>query len=144
MYTAKGPHWETFDSDSLSLHCLARPWSTRLCHTSPGLPQESLEGTQAKEGAPNGPLQVATHSKSLEIIIGFVFSAGVGRTGTFITIDHVLEQVEKEGVVDIAGVINKIRTQRMKLVQTVVGTFTPSTLSVLWCQSVVLGRDGRG
>ena len=134
MYTAKGPHWETFDSDSLSLHCLARPWSTRLCHTSPGLPQESLEGTQAKEG---GPLQVATHSKSLEIIIGFVFSAGVGRTGTFITIDHVLEQVEKEGVVDIAGVINKIRTQRMKLVQTVVGTFTPSTLSGLWCQSMV-------
>ena len=47
-------------------------------------------------------------------------SAGVGRTGTFITIDHVLEQVEKEGVVDIAGVINKIRQQRMKLVQTVV------------------------
>ena len=121
MYTVEGPFWETFDSDSLSLHCLARPWSTRLCHTSPGLLQESLE---AKEGAPNGPLQVATHSKSLE-------SAGVGRTGTFITIDHVLEQVEKEGVVDIPGVINKIRIQRMKLVQTVVGTFTPSTLSVL-------------
>ena len=44
----------------------------------------------------------------------------MGRTGTFITIDHVLEQVGKEGVVDIAGVINKIRQQRMKLVQTVV------------------------
>ena len=128
MYTVEGPFWETFDSDSLSLHCLARPWSTRLCHTSPGLPQESLEGTQAKEGAPNGPLQVATHSKSLKVLF---HSAGVGRTGTFITIDHVLEQVEKERVVDIAGVINKIRTQRMKLVQTVVGTFTPSTLSGL-------------
>ena len=47
-------------------------------------------------------------------------SAGVGRTGTFITIDHVLEQVVKENVVDIPGVINKIRHQRMKLVQTVV------------------------
>ncbi|CAI8052760.1 Receptor-type tyrosine-protein phosphatase alpha [Geodia barretti] len=46
-------------------------------------------------------------------------SAGVGRTGTFITIDHVLEQVGKENVVDIPGVINKIRHQRMKLVQTV-------------------------
>ena len=47
-------------------------------------------------------------------------SAGVGRTGTFITIDHVLEQVGKENVVDIPGAINKIRQQRMKLVQTVV------------------------
>ena len=47
-------------------------------------------------------------------------SAGVDRTGTFITIDHVLEQVGKENVVDIPGVINKIRHQRMKLVQTVV------------------------
>ena len=48
-------------------------------------------------------------------------SAGVGRTGTFITIDHILEQVKKENVVDIPGVINRIRQQRMKLVQTVVG-----------------------
>ena len=47
-------------------------------------------------------------------------SAGVGRTGTFITIDHVLEQIEKEGVVGIPGVIQKIRDQRMKMVQTVV------------------------
>ena len=50
-------------------------------------------------------------------------SAGVGRTGTFITIDHVLEQVGKENVVDIPGVINKIRHQRMKLVQTVVSVY---------------------
>ena len=47
-------------------------------------------------------------------------SAGVGRTGTFITIDQALEQVAKEGKVDIAGIINRIRHQRMKLVQTVV------------------------
>ena len=53
-------------------------------------------------------------------IHSFPSSAGVGRTGTFITIDHVLEQVEKEGVVDIPGVIQKIREQRMKMVQTVV------------------------
>ena len=48
------------------------------------------------------------------------YSAGVGRTGTFITIDHILEQVKKENKIDIPGVINKIRHQRMKLVQTVV------------------------
>ena len=47
------------------------------------------------------------------------YSAGVDRTGTFITIDHILEQVKKENKIDIPGVINKIRHQRMKLVQTV-------------------------
>ena len=47
-----------------------------------------------------------------------LYSAGVGRTGTFICIDNVLEQIEKEKVVDIAGAINKMRHQRMKMVQT--------------------------
>ena len=47
-------------------------------------------------------------------------SAGVGRTGTFICIDNVLEQIKKEEVVDIAGAINKLRHQRMKMVQTIV------------------------
>ena len=48
-------------------------------------------------------------------------SAGVGRTGTFIAIDVVLEQIAKEQVVDIAGVVNRMRLQRMKMVQTMVG-----------------------
>ena len=47
-----------------------------------------------------------------------LYSAGVGRTGTFICIDNVLEQIKKEKVVDIAGAINKMRHQRMKMVQT--------------------------
>ena len=48
------------------------------------------------------------------------YSAGIGRTGTFITIDRVLEQIERENVVDIPGVIQSIRQQRMKMVQTMV------------------------
>ena len=55
----------------------------------------------------------------LPLSIFLSLSAGVGRTGTFITIDHVLEQVGRENMVDIPGVTNKIRHQRMKLVQTV-------------------------
>ena len=47
-------------------------------------------------------------------------SAGVGRTGTYIAVDIALEQASREGVVDIAGIINRLREQRMKMVQTAV------------------------
>ena len=45
-------------------------------------------------------------------------SAGVGRTGTYITLDNVLDQIEAENLVDIDGIIVKTRNQRMKMVQT--------------------------
>ena len=50
-------------------------------------------------------------------------SAGVGRTGTLITIDCVLEQLGEEKVVDIAGVIIHLHTQRMKMVQSLVNLY---------------------
>ena len=45
-------------------------------------------------------------------------SAGVGRTGTFVAVDMALEQADKEGKVDIAGIATRMRQQRMKMVQT--------------------------
>ena len=45
-------------------------------------------------------------------------SAGVGRTGTFIAIDIALEQAKRENMVDIAGIVTRIRQQRMEMVQT--------------------------
>ena len=56
----------------------------------------------------------------LLLLLLLLYSAGVGRTGTFITIDHILEQREEEGVIDIPGVIQNLRQQRTKIVQTVV------------------------
>ena len=54
------------------------------------------------------------------LLLLLLYSAGVGRTGTFITIDHILEQREEEGVIDTPGVIQNLRQQRTKIVQTVV------------------------
>ena len=56
-------------------------------------------------------------------VIFHTFSAGVGRTGTFITLDIVLEQMKNENVVDIHNVINKLRHQRPQMVQSLVRTY---------------------
>lgn len=44
-------------------------------------------------------------------------SAGVGRTGTYIGIDAMMEALEAEGRVDIYGYIVKLRKQRCLMVQ---------------------------
>ena len=51
-------------------------------------------------------------------MIIFYFSAGVGRTGTFIVIDAVLQQVKNEGMLDIYGFVAHVRKQRNFMVQT--------------------------
>ncbi|KAJ6659452.1 hypothetical protein lerEdw1_018686 [Lerista edwardsae] len=45
-------------------------------------------------------------------------SAGVGRTGVFITLSIVLEQMRYEGVVDMFQTVKTLRTQRPAMVQT--------------------------
>ena len=47
-----------------------------------------------------------------------VYSAGVGRTGTFIALDYILNQISAEKTVDIKGVVRKMREKRMCMVQT--------------------------
>lgn len=49
------------------------------------------------------------------------YRAGVGRTGTFIAIDSLLEQGLTEGVVDVYGFVAQMRAQRNYMVQTEVG-----------------------
>ncbi|XP_043101766.1 receptor-type tyrosine-protein phosphatase eta isoform X2 [Puntigrus tetrazona] len=45
-------------------------------------------------------------------------SAGVGRTGTFIAIDRLIYQIERDGVVDVYGIIHDLRMHRPLMVQT--------------------------
>ena len=72
------------------------------------------------------------------VFLPIVCSAGVGRTGTFITIDHALQQAEKENMVNISGIINRIRQQRMKLVQTVVRlVYTPMIYYIIFVEAQI-------
>ena len=57
-------------------------------------------------------------------------SAGVGRTGTLVTIDRVLDQIQQEKVVDIAGIVRHLRSQRMKMVQNQVGWWVSYSVGV--------------
>ena len=48
------------------------------------------------------------------------FSAGVGRTGTFITLDAMMERLKERDDLNIFEFVNTMRTRRMYMVQTLV------------------------
>ena len=50
-------------------------------------------------------------------ILSTFLSAGIGRTGTFIAIDVLLQQAEAERQVDVSRQVHQMRLERMKMVQ---------------------------
>ena len=48
------------------------------------------------------------------------YSAGVGRTGTFITLDAILERINVEKFINIFEFVTNLRKQRVLIVQTLV------------------------
>ena len=70
-----------------------------------------------------GPFQPSSlATKEVHCLTTFInffrFSAGVGRTGVFITLSIVLERMQYEGVVDVFQTVRALRTQRPAMVQT--------------------------
>jgi protein tyrosine phosphatase len=48
----------------------------------------------------------------------YIYSAGVGRTGTFISLDALYEHGQKTGYVDIMEYVQMMRKDRMNMIQT--------------------------
>ena len=61
----------------------------------------------------------------------YICSAGVGRTGTYLAINNTLDEIEKEQVVDIPGIITKLRQKRMKMVQNYVSAYRAITAYII-------------
>lgn len=49
-----------------------------------------------------------------------MYSAGVGRTGVFIALDHLVQHVRDHDFVDIYGLVAELRSERMCMVQNLV------------------------
>lgn len=76
-------------------------------------------------------------------------SAGVGRTGTFIVIDSMIDMMHMEQRVDVFGSVSRIREQRCQLIQTDVSVdplrpVVPWTDSSTRCSSRGINKRGHG
>lgn len=45
-------------------------------------------------------------------------SAGVGRTGTFIVVDRILQQIQRDSAIDVFGTVLEMRDYRCNMIQT--------------------------
>lgn len=65
------------------------------------------------------------HNKDLGTALLVHCSAGVGRTGTFLTLDAMLERCKKEKSINVYAFVKNMRQRRVLMVQTLVRNYTP-------------------
>ncbi|PWA18304.1 hypothetical protein CCH79_00020182 [Gambusia affinis] len=70
---------------------------------------------------------IIVHCRSLEVVGSaadpleprcFCSSAGVGRTGTFMALDRLMQHIREHEFVDILGMVSDMRSHRLSMVQT--------------------------
>jgi len=75
-----------------------------------------------------------------------MYSAGVGRTGTFIALDVLIQQLQKEDIVDVFAIVYQMRMSRVLMVQTEVyipiqKTFTYDTIYTTKSKSIYSNKS---
>ena len=77
----------------------------------------------------------------------FTYSAGVGRTGTYISVDRLLQHMQDHDDIDIFNLVLELREYRCRMVQTEVGSLqrihmcTCHITCGYWCVHVTLHVD---
>nr|CAD7406668.1 unnamed protein product [Timema cristinae] len=101
---------EGFDEERKVYHYHFQAWPDHGVPSDPGCVLNFLHDVNARqESIPNAG-SVLVHC-----------SAGIGRTGTFIVIDMILDQIKRQGLdceIDIQRTIQMVRSQRSGMVQT--------------------------
>ena len=97
-----------------------------------GWPEESVPDTGI--GIIDLVGQVQRNSGTHPIVVHC--SGGTGRTGTFIAISILLEQLKTEGMVDVFQTVRKLRLQRQGSVQTVVSLYCMHAIAM--CEFALL------
>lgn len=67
------------------------------------------------------------------------YRAGVGRTGTYIAIDAMIEKIKQEGKIDVYQFVGQMRRERHLMVQTVVWiSFDDSSTKLFHLETICL------
>ena len=96
---------ETFGLKQKVVHFYFKKWPDHGCPTDPTHLITFIRKVKAEKIPSYSPIVVHC-------------SAGVGRTGTFIGLDIIMQRLKNESKINIYETVKKLRFQRMKMVQT--------------------------
>ncbi|XP_067006544.2 tyrosine-protein phosphatase non-receptor type 11 isoform X2 [Anabrus simplex] len=101
---------EGFEEERKVYHYHFQAWPDHGVPSDPGCVLNFLHDVNARQESIPGAGPILVHC-----------SAGIGRTGTFIVIDMILDQIKRQGLdceIDIQRTIQMVRSQRSGMVQT--------------------------